>query len=124
LILEDGTMKSILNPYTGIVYTLPNYIINDPLFKKETKEKEVIEKQIKVYLVNVTKDIKHSIKISNKSKGIELKQRFFDHSKYKENEYKIRLLFGGFEIKDDEYLFTYNLESGSIIQISILNINS
>jgi hypothetical protein len=55
LILVDGNIKSILDPYSEKVFELPNFIINDPIYTEEAENKilsSIEEKVIQVLLFN------------------------------------------------------------------------
>ena len=59
---------------------------------------------------------------SNHDKGETIKKKFFEETKLKENEYKIRLFFSGMEIKDNDFIYQHKLEDNFKIQIMKIKI--
>ncbi len=69
---------------------------------------------------------KYDIKISNKKKGSDLKDIFFEKEGLAKEDYKIRLLYKGAEIKDSDSLSIYNFDNHPQVQVScnkIIDIN-
>lgn len=69
---------------------------------------------------------KYDIKISNKKTGTDLKDVFIEKEGLKKEEYKIRLLYKGGEIKDTDSLSIYNFDNHPQVQVScnkIVDIN-
>lgn len=73
--------------------------------------------------MNIFKKIEKDIKISNKANGKELKLKFLHSMNYNPDNYKIRLLINGQEIKDEDYLHDFKVLHKSVIQVSILEID-
>jgi len=118
LVLLDGKLKCVVDPYSGEVFNIPNFCICDPVYKKILKKDNVIEeKKIKIELIYVFKNLSHFIEISNKSIGKDIKKVFCDLEKVDYDQHQIRLLCKGQEIKEDIELFHYNLEEKDKIQI-------
>jgi hypothetical protein len=70
-------------------------------------------------LINVFEQLKHSVKISNNALGSELKEMVMKKEEKDINEYRVRLLYKGHEIRDNEFLRNYKFEASSQIQISV-----
>ena len=118
LVLLDGKLKCVVDPYTGEIYNIPNFCISDPVYKKIIKKDTVVEeKLIKIQLIHVFKNVSHSIETSNKSFGKDIMKIFCDLEKVEFEKHQIRLLCKGQEIKQDIELFHYNLEEADKIQI-------
>jgi uncharacterized ubiquitin-like protein YukD len=114
----EGKIKCVVDPYSGEIFNIPNFCICDPIYKKIIKkDTNVQEKNIKIQLIYVYKNLSHFIQLSNKSNGKEIIKIFCELEKIKIEEHQIRLLFKGQEIKDDLELFHYNIEEEDIIQI-------
>lgn len=57
--------------------------------------------------------------VSNKLRGRDVKNIFFEKENLNPNEYKVRLLYKGHEIKDDHILDVYNFDIHPQIQVSL-----
>jgi len=124
LVALDGNLRCLVDPYNGTVYNIPNYCITDPTYKKnynkENLNKE--EKKINLELIYVFKNISHHIKVSNKINGFDLKNYFCKLENINIDEYRIRLLTKGQEIKNDIELILLNVDEGDKIQVSCFKI--
>jgi hypothetical protein len=113
---------STANP--KFIYNIPNFCIVDPIYEKDfsspkNEENNIEEKKINVFLKYIFNNEEHSFNVSNKIKGIELKDLYSKKANKPLTNYKIRLLFKGQEIKDDHSVFYHNIENDSQIQVSI-----
>ena len=107
-----------MDPYSGEVFNIPNFCICDPVFKKILKKDNIVEeKELKIQLIYVFKNLSHFIQISNKSIGKDVKKIFCSLEKVELEKHQIRLLSKGQEIKDNIELFHYNIEEKDKIQI-------
>lgn len=75
------------------------------------------EKNIKLELIYVFKNLSHFIQISNKSNGKDIKKIFCELEKIDIGKHQIRLLSKGQEIKENVELYHYNMEEKDKIQI-------
>lgn len=64
---------------------------------------------------------KTNINISDNIKIKDIKLQYAEHNKIDLEKIKLRLLFGGSELKDDNFLYQYKLDDGYIIQILKIN---
>lgn len=101
----------------GYYYEVPNYCINDPYVVElppHLEKKRPNEKLIEIIIRKVVEDKKYQIK--NTSKVSELKAQvslnFFDYEVEINN---LRLFFGGKELNNDEELWYYRIDEGSIV---------
>ena len=62
-------------------------------------------------------DINTTLVIDNLISGKELKRLYSEKIGISEDEYNLRLFFGGQEIKDSNFLYQYNLQKGFKIQV-------
>jgi len=124
LVALDGNLKCIVDPYTGVVYNIPNFCITDPIYKKQFNKEllQIEEKTIKLELMYVFKNLSHHVKVSNKLTGLDIKNLFCKLENLDINEYKIRLLSKGQEIKNESQLYLFNIDEGDKIQISCIKI--
>ena len=101
----------------GEHYYVPNYCINDPYFEKElSKEDENQNKEINIFLYDSTNDHSLKIKVSNHDNGKKIKE-IYKKETNTDDKYKLRLFFSGAEIKDDEFVYQYNLKDDYKIQV-------
>jgi hypothetical protein len=70
----------------------------------------------------VFEQIKHTISISNLSCGWDLKEIVMKEEKKEINQYRVRLLYKGHEIRDNEFLRNFKFDTNSQIQLSITKI--
>jgi hypothetical protein len=57
--------------------------------------------------------------ISNKAVGKELKELYCQKEKIDQNKFRVRLLFKGQEVKDDQLLCFFNIDHNSRLQVSL-----
>ena len=93
----------------GEHYYVPNYCINDPYFEKVLNNKETEEKNIKLFLHDVSSDMTIEEIFSNHDTGIKIKKKLIEEAKINETEYKIKLFFSGMEIKDKDIIYQHKL---------------
>lgn len=77
---------------------------------------------MKINVYDLYKNIKLQVKISNLATGGELKEVLCGIKKINTDEYKIRLVFSGCEIKNDEMLYQYKIKEGSLVQAMIFKL--
>lgn len=101
----------------GYYYEVPNYCINDPYVVElppHLEKKRPNENLIEIIVRKVVEDKKYQIK--NTSKVSELKAQvshnFFEYEVEINN---LRLFFGGKELNNDEELWYYRIDEGSIV---------
>ena len=106
----------------GNLYVIPNYCINDPYFELEILPKENIDKHdnnvIKIILSNyeygeIEKEVKETIT------GKELMDTYVNEKNIDLTIKKIRLLFGGGIIKEDDMIFQHKVNTGYKIVVVI-----
>jgi len=106
------------------IYRIPNYCINLPFLEKTINSIEENHeiKKMSLILYDFYENKKTNINISDNIKIEEIKQRYSEHNKLDLKKIKLRLLFGGAELKDENYLYQYNFQENYIIQILKINI--
>ena len=113
----DGCINHIIDK-KGNHYFIPNYCINDPYFEREYKiNKNIEEKNIKIKLFEPVGDINITLNVNQTISGEELKKIYCKKIGITQNEYNIRLFFGGQEIKNKNFLYQYNIQKGFKIQV-------
>ena len=124
MLLDDYELKTFKGCINHIIdkkgnhYLIPNYCINDPYFERQYKVDSNIEnKSIKIKLFEPLSDINTTLVIDNLISGKELKRLYSEKIGISQDEYNLRLFFGGQEIKDSNFLYQYNLQKGFKIQV-------
>ena len=121
--LFNGCINHIIDK-NGNHYIIPNYCINDPYFEKEYKIDNNIEnKSLKIKLFEPLNDINTSLDVSNSVSGKELKKIYCEKIGVSMDDYNLRCFFGGQEIKDNNFLYQYNLKKGFKIQVMKISKN-
>ena len=107
----------------GNIFRIPNYCINDPYFQLELLDKNNSKQQnIEIKLFDIINQKKYNYTVLDSITGYELKEKISKEENIDLSKYKIRLLFGGGIIKDNETLFQHKVKNGFIIQICISEI--
>ena len=124
MLLDDYELKTYEGCINHIIdkkgnhYIIPNYCINDPYFEKQYKINNNIEnKNIKIKLFDPSIGSNISLNITNAFSGEELKKIYYEKTGISTDEYNLRLFFGGQEIKDNNFLYQFNIQKGFKIQV-------
>ena len=114
----EGCINHIIDK-KGNHYIIPNYCINDPYFEREFKiENNFENKDIKIKLFEPLNNNNNVVlNVTNSINGEELKKIYCEKIGISFNDYNLRLFFGGQEIKDNNFLYQYNLQKGFKIQV-------
>ena len=114
----EGCINHIIDK-KGNHYIIPNYCINDPYFERQFKiENNFENKDIKIKLFEPLNNNNNVVlNVTNSINGEELKKIYCEKIGISFNDYNLRLFFGGQEIKDNNFLYQYNLQKGFKIQV-------
>ena len=114
----EGCINHIIDK-KGNHYIIPNYCINDPYFERQFKiENNFENKNIKIKLFEPLNNNNNVVlNVTNSISGEELKKIYCEKIGISFNDYNLRLFFGGQEIKDNNFLYQYNLQKGFKIQV-------
>ena len=130
LLLEAAEMACVHNDLREVivlqnpdyVFKVPNYCVCDPVFerdytkiKEDKKDTEEVEIKIILYYLAQNKNI--NLKVTNKTNVKKVKEDFASKMNIDLNTHKIRLLFRGQELLDDNLLCYNNVENMSKIQV-------
>ncbi len=63
------------------------------------------------------------IKINENEKVLVLKQEYIKLNQLKPANIKIRLFFGGTELKDENEIFKYKIKNGYTVQVNIIELD-
>ncbi len=76
--------------------------------------------KFQVLLFDLYANKKYPFELDDNLTGTELKQVFFTKAEqYDPNEYNLRMLFGGAEIKESDNLYQHSLKDGFTIQMMV-----
>jgi len=113
----EGCINHIVDK-KGNHYIIPNYCINDPYFERQFKiENNFENKNLKIKLFEPLNNSNVVLNVTNSINGEELKKIYCEKIGIPFNDYNLRLFFGGQEIKDNNFLYQYNLQKGFKIQL-------
>jgi hypothetical protein len=131
-VIQSTGLKTIsgcinqLKDNKGKVYRIPNYCINDPYFEKfiesENSEKlptERSQKPLKIFVYNLYENKKREIETIDDITGKQLKDLYCNLENINNDDYLIRLFFGGSEVKDDQKLYRHHIQNEYTLQIMI-----
>lgn len=116
----ENNLCRVIDMNTGIEYRIPNWVVsdveNDKLIDYNkiavTKNKQP-ETKIEILLD------KFKVKISNKAKGKNLKDIYLNEMKLSPDEYKVRIIHSGKEIKDDHELCYHDVQNQARLLVSL-----
>ena len=132
ILLEAAEMACVNNDLRQVivltnpdyVYKVPNYCVCDPVFerdydkiKEENKDIESVKMKIVLYYLAKNKNIK--LHVNNKMKVKKVKEAFAKKMEIDLKTHKIRLLFRGQELLDENPLYYNNVEDMSKIQVMV-----
>ena len=120
-IIKNGfyTLKGCINECSDsskFIYKIPNYCINDPYFERVILPVDNKAHNIKLSIYIGENDVKTLICVEEGIRGRELKNIYAKAKGYDMNQHKIRLFFGGNEIKDNEFIYQHKICNNYIIQ--------
>ena len=106
------------------IFRVPNFCVTDPMFERDYENLKKIhakekEKNIKITCFYMMKNKNVTLDVTNKSKVIDVKKMFADKMDINMNHYKIRFLFKGQELIDENLLCYNNIENESKIQVMV-----
>jgi hypothetical protein len=105
----------------GNIFRVPNYCINDPYFELELLDKDKDKgENIEIKLLDIVNQKNNKINVADNITGEELIKKYAEDENIDLTKNKIKLLFGGGIIKEDETLFQHKVQNGFTIQICIV----
>ena len=115
----EGCINMCVDP-EGNIFRVPNYCINDPYFELELlNNNEAKGENIEIKLFDVVNQKQIKLNVLDSITGGELIAKYANEGNIDLNKNKIRLLFGGGIIKENETLFQHKVKNGFSIQICI-----
>jgi len=121
----NGDLRQVIsleNP--DYVFKIPNYCICDPVFERDyneikEKNKDIEEKKIKIILYYLAENKNINIHATNKTLVKKVKEEFAKKYGIDLKTHKVRLLFRGQELLDENLLCYNNVEDMSKIQVMV-----
>ena len=122
--VKDNLREVMILSNPDVVFKVPNYCITDPVFERDYKKimeenKDIAEEKIVVLLYYLAQNKNIKIHATNKTKVIKLKEAFAKKMEIDLNTHKIRMLFRGQELLDENKLFYNKVENMSKIQVMV-----
>ena len=122
----NGDLRQVIfNGKNDFIFKIPNFCICDPIFERDYDEiknndENVIQKNI-IIIVCYRNDKNEMIEkkidnITNKTKVLEVKNKFAELSDIDMEKNKIRFFYKGFELLDDNLLWYDQVDNMSKIQ--------
>ena len=122
----NGDLRQVIfNGKNDFIFKIPNFCICDPIFERDYDEiknndENIIQKNI-IIIVCYRNDKNEMIEkkidnITNKTKVLEVKNKFAELSDIDMEKNKIRFFYKGFELLDDNLLWYDQVDNMSKIQ--------
>jgi len=118
--MRNGNI-SLCEDTNGNVYEVPPFVINDPVAfanekkQKTAKPKPVINESIKVKIRRPGKEQDVDFDLESMIPVSQLKQMYAEKEEL--DPTKIRMFFGGRELKDDQTLASYYIRNQMVVQV-------
>ena len=102
------------------IYKVPNFCINDPYFELEIlPEDKSHNKPLEIILFDLCNGKQIKLNVNQSTKVLELKEKYAEKHNIDLTKNRIRLLFGGGIIQDNESLYQHKVKNGFSIQICV-----
>jgi hypothetical protein len=122
----NGDLRQVIfNGKNDFIFKIPNFCICDPIFERDYDEiknndENIIQKNI-IIIICYRNDKNEMIEkkidnITNKTKVLEVKNKFAELSGIDMEKNKIRFFYKGFELLDDNLLWYDQVDNMSKIQ--------
>ena len=122
----NGDLRQVIfNGKNDFIFKIPNFCICDPIFERDYDEiknndENIIQKNI-IIIVCYRNDKNEMVEkkidnITNKTKVLEVKNKFAELSGIDMEKNKIRFFYKGFELLDDNVLWYDQVDNMSKIQ--------
>ena len=120
----NGKINELIDSKNRL-YKVPNFCINLPFLEKFilVEEEEHNNKKLNIFLNDVYENKKVDIEITDDFKIIDIKKKYAENNSVDLDKVKLRFLYGGSELNDDNFIYQYNICNGYIIQILKINLS-
>ena len=127
--VNDSLREVMILSNPDIIFKVPNYCICDPVFERDYEKikeenKDIEENKIVVLLYYLAENKTIKIHATNRTKVKKLKEALANKMNIDLNTHKIRLLFRGQELLDDNRLYYNKIENMSKIQVMVNEIQN
>ena len=132
ILLEAAEMACVKNDLREVIvlqnpdyiFKVPNYCVCDPVFERDYEEikeknKDTEEIKIKIILYYLAQNKNINLQATNKTSIKKVKEAFAKKMNIDLKTHKIRLLFRGQELLDENLLCYNNVEDMSKIQVMV-----
>lgn len=124
---ENNLRKVFILRAPDYIFRVPNYCICDPLFERDydsIKDQFKNKKEININIVcfYMQKNKNYELQVTNKTRVVDVKKMFAQNAGINYNNVKIRFLFKGQELLDDNLLCYNDVEDMSKIQVVVNNL--
>ena len=122
--LHGDLREVIVVGNSNYVFRVPNFCVCDPIFERDyekikEKNKDIETVKIKITLYYLAKNKNVKLHVTNKTHVKKVKEAFAKKMDIDLKTHKIRLLFRGQELLDDNPLYYNNVEDMSKIQVMV-----
>ena len=122
--VKDNLREIMILSNPDIIFKVPNYCICDPVFERDyekikAENKNIESTKMKIILYYLAKNKNVKVEATNKTHVKKVKESFAKKMKIDLNTHKIRLLFRGQELLDENPLYLNNVQEGSKIQVMV-----
>ena len=122
----NGDLRQVIfNGKNDFIFKIPNFCICDPIFERDYDEiknndENIIQKNI-IIIISYRNDKNEMVEkkidnITNKTKVLDVKNKFAELSGIDMEKNKIRFFYKGFELLDDNLLWYDQVDNMSKIQ--------
>ena len=135
ILLEAAEMCCVKNDLRQVmvlslpdtIFKIPNYCVCDPVYevdydKMKEKYSNVETEKLKIILYYVAKNKDVKLHVTNKTKVKKVKEAFAKNMEIDLTKYKVRLLYKGQELLDDNLLCYNDVEDMCKIQVMVSEI--
>ena len=132
MLLEAAELSCVKNDLRQVIiltnpdyiFKVPNYCVCDPVFERDydkikAKNKNIESVKIKIILYYLAKNKNVKVEATNKTHVKKVKESFAKKMNISLKTHKIRLLFRGQELLDENPLYVNNVQDGSKIQVMV-----
>ena len=123
-VVKNDLRQVIVLTNPDYVFKVPNYCVCDQVFESDydkikAKNKNIESVKIKIILYYLAKNKNVKVEATNKTHVKKIKESFAKKMNIDLKTHKIRLLFRGQELLDDNPLYVNNVQDSSKIQVMV-----
>ena len=121
--LCNGKINELIDTKNRI-YKVPNYCINLPFMERKIlgEEEEHNNKKLNIFLHDVYENKKINLQLTDDLRISDVKKKYAENNSFNLDTVRLRLLYGGSELVDDNFIYQYNICNDYIIQVIKINL--